>query len=74
MTRDDWEYRCHRIGWLKTLAQSYESEHDFEADEDSSATWEMLGEVRAIHDELLAAMGEPPALPAPVPPDPTIPF
>ncbi len=74
MTRDDYDYRLHRIVWLKTLAQSYEQEHDFESDEDSSATWEMLSEVRAIHDELIAEMGELPAPPETVPPDPTIPF
>jgi hypothetical protein len=74
MTRDDWFYREHRIGWLRTLCAAYEAEHDFDTDEDVCATYEMLVEVRAIHSDLLAAMGEPPAPEAVGTHDPSIPF
>ena len=66
--------QAHEIGWLKTLCDCYESEHDFDDDEDTSATYEMLREVRGIHDKLLADLGDAPAQPEPVPADPNMPF
>ncbi len=73
MTRNEYDYRAHRIGWLTTMATAYEDEHDWEADIDPDATREGLAEVRAIHDELIAALG----VPEPVivgESDPNIPF
>lgn len=73
MTRDEWDIAVHHIGAIRTLCASYEAEHDWEADEDTSATREMLSECRAIHDKLISDLGEPPAVLYGVA-DPNIPF
>lgn len=41
--------RAWDVGWLKTLISSYQREHDFDADEDSGATQEMLSACEALH-------------------------
>ena len=74
MTQDDFDYRALRIGLIKTLCASYEQEHDFDADEDPTATYEMLSECRAIADELLAALPTPEPVVAPAERDPSMPF
>jgi hypothetical protein len=69
-----WFERSHTVEWLKTLCDAYGLEHDWKNDEDTSATLEMLREVRAIHDQLIRDIGEPPPAPEPVPANPDIPF
>jgi hypothetical protein len=41
-----------RLSWLTCLIVTFEREHDWTADEDPSATREMLAEVRALADDL----------------------
>lgn len=72
--RGDWDWRMFRLDAIKTLAAAYEEEHDFDADEDPQATYELLDDVRSIHAELVAALGDPPPAPEPIPADPEIPF
>ncbi len=74
MTTGQWDAEAFKIDSLKVLASEYEREHDFDADEDPSATYDLLGEVRMLHTELLAKLGERPSPPEPLPPDPNIPF
>jgi len=52
---DPSDYHTFRLGWLKCLIDSYEREHDWDTDEDASATGEMLTEARAIWRELMDA-------------------
>ena len=78
MTQEEFNYEEFRLTWLKKLAEAYEAEHDWEEDEDPSATLEMLTEVKALAAELVAAhllhrdKIEPP--PAPQPDRPPLPF
>lgn len=58
--QEEWDYRAYRIGWLETLCAMYEQGHDWENDEDPSATREMLREVRAVHAELIGQLGDRP--------------
>jgi hypothetical protein len=57
LDRDKWDERAHEIGALKTLVAAYRQEHDFAKDEDADATYELLRDVMAIYDELMAQLG-----------------
>ena len=62
-------------GWLECLIASYDQEHDWEADEDPSATLEMLVACRGILAELVAKLPDvPPGEPVTVADDSSIPF
>lgn len=62
-----------RIGWLRTLISSYDSEHDWGADEDPTATQEMLRECHSLADDLEGQL--PPEQPeTTTEPDPSVPF
>lgn len=41
-----------QVTWVRTLLAAYRNEHDFDADEDVGATYEMLGNVESVVDEL----------------------
>lgn len=41
-----------QVGWIKTLVTQYRQEHNWEADEDPTATAEMLREATHVADEL----------------------
>lgn len=48
-----------RLSWLTCLISSYKAEHDWEADEDPTASREMLREVCALADELERQLPKP---------------
>lgn len=75
MTHDEREAKLFRIGLIKTLCAQFEEEHDFDGDEDITATWEMIAECRALAAEMVDAV--PPAEgppPTQYEPGPDIPF
>lgn len=63
MTPDEYAYQLHRIAWIRTLCALFETEHDWRNDADPSATWEMLGECRALAGEMADKLGPPPEAP-----------
>lgn len=44
------EFHISNAGWVSTLAEAYESEHDWKKDDDPSATHEMLAHARQLVD------------------------
>lgn len=60
MTRDEWQQRAFGIDAIRTLASAYSNEHDWDADEDPSATSELLAEVDSLYAKLMAELGPPP--------------
>lgn len=60
MTRDEWDQAKFELDCLSCLAAAYEQEHNWENDEDPSATNELLIEVRALHAKLVSQLGQPP--------------
>lgn len=48
--------RRERIDWLRVLVGAYLDEHDFDADDDPTATYEMLRECRDLAAELEAEL------------------
>ncbi len=49
-----------QVGWLRCLISSYRNEHDWEADEDPTATAEMIVECEHLAARLAAAIPEEP--------------
>ncbi len=60
MTRDEWDRRSFEIDAIKALATAYSNEHDWDADEDPSATSDLINEADSLHARLLAELGPPP--------------
>lgn len=44
--------RRERIEWLRALIAAYKDEHDWDTDEDATATYEMLRECRDLAEDL----------------------
>lgn len=64
---------CPPPSWLRCLINSYDQEHDWESDEDSDATQEMLRECRELADAI-ERFWLPPLPPVPSDPDDDMPF
>lgn len=62
---------CPPPSWLRCLINAYDQEHDWDADEDSDATQEMLQECRALADAIERFWESPPV---PSEPDDDMPF
>jgi hypothetical protein len=63
-----------RLSWLTCLLNCYRQEHDWNADEDPSATAEMLAQVESLADELEAKAAPAPPIAPSCEADPDMPF
>ncbi len=60
LTREEWEIKRFEMDAIKTLAMAYRLEHDWDHDEDPTATLSLIHEALALHDALVTQLGPAP--------------